>query len=60
MIRPMRDLLRCAAARQPAQGLTEYGVILVGVAMAVAVAVYALGPQLTSFYTTVRSSIPAQ
>jgi len=58
MIRPTRDLLRRAGARQPAQGLVEYGLILVGVALAAVVAVFALGPQLTGFYNAVRNSIP--
>jgi hypothetical protein len=58
MIRPTRDLLRRAWARQPAQGLAEYAFILAGVALAVVVALFALGPQLTGFYNTVRNSIP--
>jgi pilus assembly protein Flp/PilA len=58
MIRPTRDLFRRAAARQPAQGLAEYAFILAGVALAVVVAVFALGPQLNSFFNAVRNSIP--
>ena len=54
----MRDLVRCAAARQPAQGLVEYGFILGGVALLVVVALFALGPKISAFYTSVGNSIP--
>ena len=58
MISPTRNHFRGARARQPAQGLAEYSLILAGVALAAIVAVFALGPHLISFYTSVQNSIP--
>jgi len=54
----MRDLLRRAAARRRAQGLVEYAFILTGVALAVVVALFVLGPRINAFYSAVGSSIP--
>ena len=58
MNRLTRDLVRRAAVRQPAQGLVEYAFILAGVALAVVVALFALGPRISAFYTSIGTSIP--
>ena len=43
--------------REEGQGLVEYGLILAGVAIAAIVALFALGPQITSLFNAVSSSL---
>ncbi len=43
--------------REEGQGLVEYGLILAGVAIAALVALFALGPQITSLFNAVSSSL---
>jgi len=43
--------------REEGQGLVEYGLILAGVSIAALVALFALGPQISSLFNTVSSSL---
>lgn len=43
--------------REDGQGLVEYGLILAGVSIACLVALFALGPQVTSLFTVVSQSL---
>lgn len=45
--------------REAGQGLVEYGLILAGVSIAALVALFALGPQITSLFNTVSASLKA-
>ncbi len=43
--------------REEGQGLVEYGLILAGVSIAALVALFALGPQITSLFNAVSASL---
>ena len=43
--------------RHEGQGLVEYGLILAGVSIAALVALFALGPQITSLFNAVSASL---
>jgi len=43
--------------REEGQGLVEYGMVLLGVAIAVLVALFTLGPRLNDFYNAVGASL---
>ena len=43
--------------REEGQGLVEYGLILAGVSIAALVALFALGPRVSSLFNTVSSSL---
>ena len=43
--------------REEGQGLVEYGLILAGVSIAALVALFALGPQITTLFNTVSASL---
>lgn len=45
--------------RDEGQGLVEYGLILAGVSIAALVALFALGPQITSLFNAVSASLKA-
>ena len=44
-------------AREEGQGLVEYGLILAGVSIAALVALFALGPQITTLFNAVSASL---
>jgi len=43
--------------REEGQGLVEYGLILAGVSIAALVALFALGPRITSLFNSVSASL---
>ena len=43
--------------REEGQGLVEYGLILAGVSIAALVALFALGPQITTLFNAVSASL---
>jgi len=43
--------------REEGQGLVEYAMVLLGVGIAVLVALFALGPRLNDFYNAVGASL---
>jgi len=43
--------------REPGQGLVEYGLILAGVSIAALVALFALGPRISSLFNAVSDSL---
>lgn len=45
--------------REEGQGLVEYGLILAGVSIAALVALFALGPRISSLFDTVSASLKA-
>ena len=45
------------AAREEGQGMVEYGLIIAAVAIAVIIAVFALGPKIASMFQTAGSSL---
>ena len=45
--------------REPGQGLVEYGLILAGVSIAALVALFALGPRISSLFNAVSESLKA-
>ena len=47
----------CVPEREEGQGLVEYGMVLLGISIAVLVALFALGPRLNDFYNTVGASL---
>ena len=48
-----------APEREEGQGLVEYGLILAGVSIAALVALFALGPRISSLFNTVSASLKA-
>lgn len=44
-------------ARQDGQGMVEYGLIIAAVAIAVTIAVFALGPKLASMFSLAGASL---
>jgi pilus assembly protein Flp/PilA len=46
-------------AREEGQGLTEYGLILVLIAVVVVIILTVLGGQISTFFSNITSSIPA-
>ena len=44
-------------AREPGQGMVEYGLIIAAVAIAVIVALFALGPKIGSMFSSVGASL---
>jgi pilus assembly protein Flp/PilA len=58
MAKRIADLVRSNIAdREEGQGLVEYGLILAGVSIAALVALFALGPQITSLFNAVSASL---
>ena len=49
--------IEAALSRQEGQGMVEYGLIIALVAIAVIVALTALGGQLTSIFSSITSSL---
>jgi pilus assembly protein Flp/PilA len=45
------------AAREPGQGMVEYGLILAAIAIAVIIAMFALGPKIASMFETAGASM---
>jgi len=45
------------AAHEEGQGMVEYGLIIAAVAIAVIIAVFALGPKIASMFETAGSSL---
>ena len=45
------------ATREEGQGMVEYGLIIAAVAIAVIIAVFALGPKIASMFDTAGSSL---
>jgi Flp pilus assembly pilin Flp len=50
-------LLSRLSHREPGQGLTEYGLILVIVSIAAVVLVMSMGPRIASMFSTAGSSL---
>jgi pilus assembly protein Flp/PilA len=60
MIARFTQLVRLyVPAREEGQGLVEYGLILAGVSIAALVALFALGPKITSLFDAVGASLKA-
>ena len=60
MVVRLTRLVRCSIPeREDGQGLVEYGLILAGVSIAALVALFALGPQITSLFNAVSASLKA-
>lgn len=60
MVKRFVDLVRgFAPEREEGQGLVEYGLILAGVSIAALVALFALGPRISSLFNTVSASLKA-
>jgi pilus assembly protein Flp/PilA len=58
MVHHFASLVRSSIPeREEGQGLVEYGLILAGVSIAALVALFALGPQISSLFNTVSSSL---
>ena len=58
MVRRFVSLVRSATPeREEGQGLVEYGLILAGVSIAALVALFALGPRITSLFNAVSASL---
>ena len=58
MVRRFTALVAASVpAREEGQGLVEYGLILAGVSIAALVALFALGPQITSLFNAVSASL---
>ena len=45
------------AAREEGQGMVEYGLIIAAVAIAVIIAIFALGPKIASMFQTAGASL---
>ncbi len=45
------------AAREDGQGMVEYGLIIAAVAIAVIIAIFALGPKIASMFSDVGASL---
>src|SRR5438105_15939907 len=45
------------AAREEGQGMVEYGLIIAAVAIAVIIAIFALGPKIASMFSTAGASL---
>ena len=60
MVKRFIDMVRSyVPQREEAQGLVEYGLILAGVSIAALVALFALGPKITTLFTAVGASLKA-
>ena len=59
MVRLTRLVRSSFPEREDGQGLVEYGLILAGVSIAALVALFALGPQITSLFNAVSASLKA-
>ena len=60
MLKPFTSFIRShIPEREEGQGLVEYGLILAGVSIAALVALFALGPQITSLFNAVSASLKA-
>jgi len=46
-----------AARREAGQGMVEYGLIIAAIAIAVIIALFALGPKIGSMFSSVGSSL---
>ena len=54
----LRESLRARlAAREEGQGMVEYGLIIAAVAIAVIIAIFALGPKIASMFSTAGASL---
>ena len=45
------------ASREEGQGMVEYGLIIAAVAIAVIIAIFALGPKIASMFSTAGASL---
>ena len=60
MLRRMTRFVRdCVPEREEGQGLVEYAMVLLGISIAVLVALFALGPKLNDFYNAIGASLKA-
>ena len=58
MVKQFTTLVRSyVPEREEGQGLVEYGLILAGVSIAALVALFALGPRISSLFVTVSQSL---
>ena len=58
MFKETVDFVRCCIPdREEGQGLVEYAMILLAVAIAILVALFALGPRLNDFFNAVGASL---
>ncbi len=54
----LRESLRARlATREEGQGMVEYGLIIAAVAIAVIIAIFALGPKIASLFSDVGASL---
>ncbi len=54
----LRESLKARlAAREEGQGMVEYGLIIAAVAIAVIIAIFALGPKIASMFSTAGASL---
>jgi pilus assembly protein Flp/PilA len=54
---PRAPLATRLTAREDGQGMVEYGLIIAAVAIAVIIAIFALGPKIASMFETAGSSL---
>ena len=60
MVKQFVSLVRSSIPeKEEGQGLVEYGLILAGVSIAALVALFALGPKITTLFNTVGNSLRA-
>ena len=53
----MKDLLKVLWSNDSGQGMVEYGLIIAAVAIAVIIALFALGPKIGSMFSSVGTSL---
>lgn len=53
------NMVRFSWKREEGQSMVEYGLIIAGIAVVVAAALFILGPKVANMFTQVASNIPA-
>ncbi len=52
------NLVRFSLKPEEGQSMVEYGLIIAGIAVVVAIALFALGPKIAGLFTQVANNIP--
>jgi len=53
----MKNAFAQMIREEDGQGMVEYGLIIAGIALAAIVAIYALGPQITTLFTEIKAKL---
>jgi pilus assembly protein Flp/PilA len=53
----MKPTFSCIISEEDGQGMVEYGIIIVGIAVAAMVGILVLGPQLSDSFTNVGTQM---